>query len=435
MKTMTILVAPGYAPLEQYYGEAATQGAWTDIYGLAATCYRALAGRAPLDAVARAKGVLGSARDVMTPAVEAGRGRCTESLLAAIDQALRLSEKDRPQSVAEWRRALVAPAAQDKAPTTLVEAATGPSAAPIAAPVASAPALPSPAKTVPNAPADVAAAEKVRPLHWLWAAAAGAVGAGAVAAVALWLMPARAPDVVQAPPPKTVTRVAEPASAPLVVSPHAPAIVVAETWKESAKPARSPEPTVRTKRTVDEPAPALPKPAPGIDKSKVPPAVARVPAAAAAPSPLPEMHAETPPVAPPSAPVPTPTLTATAAVIVPPPAPPARPAGSAQIDVAEAELRRGNAASAVVIVTPWAWAGVPRAQAVLGQALAKKAGTQQIPTEAYMWLLLAERGGEADAHALSEKVAVRMQPADIRQAEASVQNWKPRSVPTSVAPP
>jgi TPR repeat protein len=118
-----------------------------------------------------------------------------------------------------------------------------------------------------------------------------------------------------------------------------------------------------------------------------------------------------------------------------PPAPPARPAGSGQIDAAEAELRRGNVAATVEIVTPWAWAGVPRAQALLGQALARRAGTQQIPTAAYMWLRLAERGGEAEAHALSEKVALRMQPADIQQAEASVQSWRPRPAPTAGTPP
>ena len=82
-KTMTILVAPGYAPLEQYYGDASTQGPWTDIYGLGATCYRAISGEAPLDAVARAKGVLGSAREILKPAQVVGRGRYGEALLVA----------------------------------------------------------------------------------------------------------------------------------------------------------------------------------------------------------------------------------------------------------------------------------------------------------------------------------------------------------------
>ena len=52
-RTVTILVAPGYAPFEQYYSSGENQGPWTDIYSLGATCYRAIAGRAPLDAIAR----------------------------------------------------------------------------------------------------------------------------------------------------------------------------------------------------------------------------------------------------------------------------------------------------------------------------------------------------------------------------------------------
>src|SRR5512139_2730243 len=44
VRTVTILVAPGYAPFEQYYSSGENQGPWTDIYGLGATCYRAIAG-------------------------------------------------------------------------------------------------------------------------------------------------------------------------------------------------------------------------------------------------------------------------------------------------------------------------------------------------------------------------------------------------------
>ena len=135
-KTMTILVAPGYAPLEQYYGDAETQGPWTDIYGLGATCYRAITGKAPLDAIGRAKGVLGSVRDVVQPAVDAGRGRYSERLLAAVDHALLLNDRDRPRRIADWRiefaepseppsTAPVAPDAPIAAPTTAAPGGTG----------------------------------------------------------------------------------------------------------------------------------------------------------------------------------------------------------------------------------------------------------------------------------------------------------------------
>lgn len=105
-QTITILVSPGYAPLEQYYASGGQQGPWTDIYALGATMYRAVAGIPPIDAIERSQGILGSTRDILVPATVIGRSRYTARFLAAIDHALRFAEKDRPQSVLEWRREL-----------------------------------------------------------------------------------------------------------------------------------------------------------------------------------------------------------------------------------------------------------------------------------------------------------------------------------------
>ena len=105
-RTMTILVAPGYAPIEQYFTDGKAQGPWTDIYGLGATLYRAVAGVAPLDAIERSRGLLGSTRDVMMPTSVAGQGRYGEAFLRAIDHALMFNEKDRPQNVEQWEQEL-----------------------------------------------------------------------------------------------------------------------------------------------------------------------------------------------------------------------------------------------------------------------------------------------------------------------------------------
>jgi len=122
-RTLTILIAPGYAPFEQYYSDSSSQGPWTDIYGLGATCYRAICGRAPLDAVSRSKGILGSTQEVMVPASVIGAGRYSGSVLAAIDHALAFAEKDRPQNIAEWRHELVGDGmAPTAAPATHVQA-------------------------------------------------------------------------------------------------------------------------------------------------------------------------------------------------------------------------------------------------------------------------------------------------------------------------
>ena len=103
-RTMTVVVAHGYAPFEQYDGNAESQGPWTDIYGLGATCYRAIAGVAPIDAIARVRGRLGSASDTLVPATTIGKGHYSERFLSGIDAALQFAEKDRPQTVAQWRR-------------------------------------------------------------------------------------------------------------------------------------------------------------------------------------------------------------------------------------------------------------------------------------------------------------------------------------------
>jgi len=123
-RTVTILVAPGYAPFEQYYSSGEDQGPWTDLYGLGATCYRAIAGVAPLDAIARSKGVLGSAREMLVPASAIGSGRYSARLLTAIDHALAFAEKDRPQTIADWRAELLGKDAAVDAPARPAAAIT-----------------------------------------------------------------------------------------------------------------------------------------------------------------------------------------------------------------------------------------------------------------------------------------------------------------------
>jgi len=113
-RTVTILVAPGYAPYEQYIANNQEQGPWTDIYGMGATLYRAIAGVAPIDAIERSRGILGSTRDVLVPATVVGQGRYSEAFLKAVDHALMFNEKDRPQTAQEWAQELKTGKAQEK---------------------------------------------------------------------------------------------------------------------------------------------------------------------------------------------------------------------------------------------------------------------------------------------------------------------------------
>lgn len=102
-KTLTSLLTPGFAPIEQYYSKSDEQGPWTDIYSLAATIYRAITGLGLLDAIDRSKGILESSRDTFVPTVELCEGKYSEQFLKAIDHALQFHRKARPQSIQEWR--------------------------------------------------------------------------------------------------------------------------------------------------------------------------------------------------------------------------------------------------------------------------------------------------------------------------------------------
>jgi serine/threonine protein kinase len=102
-KTLTSLITPGYAPIEQYYSKSDEQGPWTDIYSLGATAYRAITGVGPMDALERSRTMLELQRDIFIYTNEICSGKFSGSFLNAIDHALQFRLKDRPRSISEWR--------------------------------------------------------------------------------------------------------------------------------------------------------------------------------------------------------------------------------------------------------------------------------------------------------------------------------------------
>ena len=99
-RLMTAVLTPGYAPLEQY-SEKGRQGPWTDVYALGALCCRAMTGKAPEES---SKRIL---EDTLEPLEESCRGQGSPEFLRALDWALRVRPEDRPQSLSQWRAALV----------------------------------------------------------------------------------------------------------------------------------------------------------------------------------------------------------------------------------------------------------------------------------------------------------------------------------------
>jgi hypothetical protein len=106
------IFSPAYAAPEQIY-PVGDQGPWTDIYALGATLYRAVIGNNPTNAAERLQG------KAYIPAAEAAGTSYSPALLNAIDTALQLYPKDRPQSIGKWRERFTVSAGVDDDKTIL----------------------------------------------------------------------------------------------------------------------------------------------------------------------------------------------------------------------------------------------------------------------------------------------------------------------------
>lgn len=100
-KNLTVILKPGYAPVEQYAGDPnMPQGAWTDIYALGAVVHFAIKGAAPEVSVSRMM------TDKKIPLSQTETGRYSELFLRGIDHALAVYAASRPQSIAALREML-----------------------------------------------------------------------------------------------------------------------------------------------------------------------------------------------------------------------------------------------------------------------------------------------------------------------------------------
>lgn len=101
-KTRTAVgtVSHGYSAIEQY-SQTNIQGAWTDIYSLAAVLYECVTGIPPQDAITRVYD------DKLEPVAQIAKEKYPVNFFQAIDWGLKLYGQDRPQAVSEWSNLLL----------------------------------------------------------------------------------------------------------------------------------------------------------------------------------------------------------------------------------------------------------------------------------------------------------------------------------------
>ncbi|HSE01501.1 MAG TPA: protein kinase [Burkholderiales bacterium] len=439
--TLTILVAPGYAAFEQYHSTSENQGPWTDIYGLGATCYRAIAGIPPMDAITRSKGILGSTHEVLVPARNVGSGRYSAQLLAAVDHALEFVEKNRPQTVSEWRRELLgetgavnaAPAAAEKPAASARQPA-----APLAAPLAGTPSVPPPVPGQAAGEVHVAAltadARVIRrswsggPIPWAIAGmAAGAIGI----AVFLWTGTSERDDrrikEIQTQLAQAEKRLAEVGERDGKAREEILALLAEQKKLEEAKRRQDEQARLAEEKKRDQENLRLSEARLRQEEEarkrleeKQRLAEARLRKEEEARRRLEEQQ-----------------RLADAArreqeqrlALAKPPetVPVAKPSPQAQqLALGEAALARREYEKALEILRPLAQAGNTRAQDRLAEMYADGMGVPRNNNQAYIWYSLAAQGGSTTASTERDRIAKLLQPAEIRQADSVVQNWRPR---------
>jgi serine/threonine protein kinase len=97
-RSLSVILKTGYAPEEQYRSSG-RQGPWTDVYGVAATMYKAITGQTPPDALDRL------AHDTLVPPSQLGAAIPPQAEQALL-KALAVRAIDRLQTVDEFKAGL-----------------------------------------------------------------------------------------------------------------------------------------------------------------------------------------------------------------------------------------------------------------------------------------------------------------------------------------
>ncbi|KAB2962415.1 serine/threonine-protein kinase, partial [Zoogloea sp.] len=133
-QALTVILKPGYAPVEQYAElPDMKQGPWTDVYALAATVHWAITGSTPPPSVGRLL------NDQYRPLAERAPAGFSPAFLGALDRALAARPEQRTQTIADFGHDLGLSFPQTADKTRVHEAAVSSTASATRTPPAASP--------------------------------------------------------------------------------------------------------------------------------------------------------------------------------------------------------------------------------------------------------------------------------------------------------
>lgn len=94
---LTVMLTPGYAPLEQY-GGTDQQGPWTDLYALGATGYHCMIGQAPMAATERIAHLHAGRPDSVSARLQDAAGRYSTQLIEIVQWMMEPIAERRPKN-------------------------------------------------------------------------------------------------------------------------------------------------------------------------------------------------------------------------------------------------------------------------------------------------------------------------------------------------
>jgi serine/threonine protein kinase len=104
-QSMTVVLTPGYAPIEQYAAEE-RQGPYSDLYSVGATVFRCLVGRHPPESTARTSAIYNGDEDPALHQTKDGRIDLDPAFISIVEWLMQPRARERRQSAMEVLTAL-----------------------------------------------------------------------------------------------------------------------------------------------------------------------------------------------------------------------------------------------------------------------------------------------------------------------------------------